>query len=112
MVTAAAVALSTRRIGHHPPKASTPSLPISRPQVLRLLIEAAWHHRKPYRNPGPTMRARWDMTQSPTRRRVRESFSLITRATAPCSGSRTRPWHPAARCSGRRAGARPVTAGA
>ncbi len=28
-----------------------------------------------------------------TRRRVRESFSLITRATAPCSGSRTRPWH-------------------
>jgi hypothetical protein len=54
-----------------------------RPQVLRLLIEAAWHHRKP----GPTMRARWDMTQSPTRRRGRESFSLITRATAPCSGS-------------------------
>ncbi|MBU8813382.1 MULTISPECIES: hypothetical protein [Mycolicibacterium] len=28
------------------------------------MIEAAWHHRKPYRNPGPTMRARWDMTQS------------------------------------------------
>src|SRR5262249_6044627 len=27
--------------------------------VRRLLIEAAWHHRAPYRNPGPTMRARW-----------------------------------------------------
>ena len=27
--------------------------------VRRLLIEAAWHHRQPYRNPGPTMRARW-----------------------------------------------------
>lgn len=26
--------------------------------VRRLLIEAAWHHRHPYRNPGPTMRAR------------------------------------------------------
>lgn len=27
--------------------------------VRRLLIEAAWHHRTSYRNPGPTMRARW-----------------------------------------------------
>ena len=27
--------------------------------VRRLLIEAAWHHRRSYRNPGPTMRARW-----------------------------------------------------
>ncbi|ASL18800.1 IS110 family transposase [Mycobacterium sp. 050128] len=27
--------------------------------VRRLLIEAAWHHRASYRNPGPTMRARW-----------------------------------------------------
>ena len=27
--------------------------------VRRLLIEAACHHRQPYRNPGPTMRARW-----------------------------------------------------
>src|ERR1700755_207663 len=26
--------------------------------VRRLLIEAAWHHRAAYRNPGPTMRAR------------------------------------------------------
>ena len=27
--------------------------------VRRLLIEAAWHHRAAYRNPGPTTRARW-----------------------------------------------------
>jgi transposase len=27
--------------------------------VRRLLIEAAWHHRAAYGNPGPTMRARW-----------------------------------------------------
>jgi transposase len=27
--------------------------------VRRLLIEAAWHHRAAYRNPGPTLRARW-----------------------------------------------------
>jgi transposase len=25
----------------------------------RLLVEAAWHHRKTYRNPGATMRTRW-----------------------------------------------------
>lgn len=29
--------------------------------VRRLLVESAWHHRKPYRNPGPTMRARWEL---------------------------------------------------
>jgi transposase len=27
----------------------------------RLLIEAAWHHRKSYRTPGAIMRARWDL---------------------------------------------------
>ncbi|MGH3503131.1 MAG: IS110 family transposase [Nocardioidaceae bacterium] len=26
----------------------------------RLLIEAAWHHRQPYRTPGATMRRRWE----------------------------------------------------
>jgi transposase len=25
----------------------------------RLLVEAAWHHRRPYRSPGATLRARW-----------------------------------------------------
>jgi len=28
--------------------------------VRRLLIEAAWHHRKSYSTSGPTLRARWD----------------------------------------------------
>jgi transposase len=27
----------------------------------RLLVEAAWHHRKTYRNPGAVMRSRWDL---------------------------------------------------
>ena len=27
----------------------------------RLLIEAAWHHRQPYRTPGATMRKRWEL---------------------------------------------------
>jgi len=29
--------------------------------VRRLLVEAAWHHRKSYSHPGPTMRARWEL---------------------------------------------------
>ena len=27
----------------------------------RLLVEAAWHHRKTYRSPGAIMRARWEL---------------------------------------------------
>ena len=33
--------------------------------VRRLLVEAAWHHRQPYRTPGATMRRRWEHA-SPT----------------------------------------------
>jgi transposase len=33
----------------------------------RLLVEAAWHHRKTYRNPGQTMRARWDAAPAAAR---------------------------------------------
>lgn len=35
----------------------------------RLLIEAAWHHKRDYRNPGRTMRSRWD--RAPAAARVR-----------------------------------------
>jgi transposase len=35
----------------------------------RLLVEAAWHHRKPYRTPGATMRARWELAPAPARAR-------------------------------------------
>ena len=34
----------------------------------RLLVEAAWHHRKPYR-PGKTMRDRWDLAPPAARAR-------------------------------------------
>jgi transposase len=37
--------------------------------VRRLLVEAAWHHRKTYRSPGAVMRSRWD--QAPAAARVR-----------------------------------------
>jgi transposase len=35
----------------------------------RLLVEAAWHHRKTYRNPGAVMRTRWE--QAPAAARAR-----------------------------------------
>jgi transposase len=38
--------------------------------VRRLLIEAAWHHRKSYRTSGPTMRARWAKVEPALRART------------------------------------------
>lgn len=35
----------------------------------RLLVEAAWHHQKPYRTPSKTMRTRWE--QAPAAARTR-----------------------------------------
>lgn len=35
----------------------------------RLLIEAAWHHRQPYRSSSPAMRARWEKAPAAARRR-------------------------------------------
>ena len=35
----------------------------------RLLIEAAWHHRKTYRNPGLIMRTRWELAPPAARAR-------------------------------------------
>lgn len=38
----------------------------------RLLVEAAWHHRKSYRNPGRTMQKRWQLAPAPARIRGHE----------------------------------------
>ncbi len=35
----------------------------------RLLVEAAWHHRRGYRVPGATMQARWDLAPAAARAR-------------------------------------------
>ncbi|HZS21621.1 MAG TPA: IS110 family transposase [Pseudonocardiaceae bacterium] len=35
----------------------------------RMLVEAAWHHRRPYRAPGVTLRARWDAAPAAARTR-------------------------------------------
>jgi transposase len=33
----------------------------------RLLVEAAWHHAKPYRTPGKTIRDRWEQPPAEAR---------------------------------------------
>jgi transposase len=38
----------------------------------RLLVEAAWHHHRPYRAPGVTMRTRWDAAPATARVRGHE----------------------------------------
>jgi len=43
----------------------------------RLLVEAAWHHRKTYRAPGVTMRARWDQAPMPARVRGHEGNTRL-----------------------------------
>jgi len=37
--------------------------------VRRLLVESAWHHRKPYRGPGRVLQRRWDKAPAPARAR-------------------------------------------
>jgi hypothetical protein len=39
----------------------------------RLLIEAAWHHRKPYRPGSPELRRRWDAASAPARVRGQQA---------------------------------------
>jgi transposase len=51
----------------------------------RLLVEAAWHHAKPYRSPGKVMRHRWEQAPAEARlrghegnRRLNQRWQLFT----------------------------------
>jgi transposase len=57
----------------------------------RLLIEAAWHHRQPYRSSSPTMRARWDKAPAAARRRGDQGNRRLNdrRATFDARGKRS-----------------------
>ena len=46
----------------------------------RLLVEAAWHHAKPYRTPGKTMRDRWELARP-------RPGSAATKATGGCTNA-------------------------
>lgn len=43
----------------------------------RLLVEAAWHHRKAYWSPGASMRARWDRAPMPAKVRGHEGKTRL-----------------------------------
>jgi len=45
----------------------------------RLLVEAAWHHRRDYSHPGATMRARWDGAPAAARARGHEGNHRLHR---------------------------------
>ena len=42
----------------------------------RLLVEAAWHHAKPYRTPGLTMTARWELAGPATKHGAKRAIAV------------------------------------
>ncbi len=54
----------------------------------RLLVEAAWHHRKAYRHPGTMLRSRWELAPAAARARGDEGNNRLhqrwQRFTARC----------------------------
>ena len=57
----------------------------------RLLVEAAWHHRKTYTHPGQTMRARWDHAPAPARARGHEGNHRLHRRWQAFTARRKKP---------------------
>jgi hypothetical protein len=56
----------------------------------RLLVEAAWHHRKSYRNPGRTMQKRWQLAPAPARIRGHEGNRRLNMGWQAFQGRRKR----------------------
>ena len=65
--------------------------------VRRLLIEAAWHHRAAYRNPGPTMRARWAKVDPALRTAATPATGACTSSGVGSSNARSLTWWPTSR---------------
>lgn len=57
----------------------------------RLLVEAAWHHAKPYRVPGKTMRDRWELAPSAARVRGHEGNRRLHQCWQAFSARKKRP---------------------
>lgn len=57
----------------------------------RLLVEAAWHHRKTYRSPGATMRARWDAAPAAARARGHQGNQRLNHRWETFTDRRKRP---------------------
>jgi len=57
----------------------------------RLLIEAAWHHRQPYRSPGVDLRRRWDQATPSARARGQQGNRRLHRRWQSFDQRRKRP---------------------
>ena len=57
----------------------------------RLLVEAAWHHRKTYRHPGLTMRTRWELASPAARARGHEGNRRLNQRWQTFTARRKRP---------------------
>jgi transposase len=57
----------------------------------RLLVEAAWHHRKTYRNPSALMRSRWDKAPAAARVRGHEGNRRLNQRWQTFTDRRKRP---------------------
>jgi hypothetical protein len=57
----------------------------------RLLVEAAWHHRKTYRHPGLTMRTRWEQAPAAARARGHEGNRRLHHRWESFTARRKRP---------------------
>ena len=57
----------------------------------RLLVEAAWHHRKTYRHPGLTMRTRWELAPPAARARGHEGNRRLNQRWQTFTARRKRP---------------------
>ena len=60
----------------------------------RLLVEAAWHHAKPYRAPGKTMRDRWELATPAARVRGHEGNRRLHNAGRGSTPARSVPRSP------------------
>jgi transposase len=59
-------------------------------RARRLLVEAAWHHRIPYR-PGKTMHERWELARRPPAPAATPATEACTNAGSPSTCARNRP---------------------
>ena len=57
----------------------------------RLLIEAAWHHRQPYRRPGVDLRRRWDLASPAARARGQQANRRLNARWASFDARKKRP---------------------
>ena len=57
----------------------------------RLLVEAAWHHRPPYRTPGASLRARWELAPPAARARGQAGNQRLHRRWSTFTDRKKRP---------------------